>query len=205
MEEILFKYIKLNWHNSIFFAFKDQIAILIIGLYGTTSGLADLGAITRFSMIFLGVNALATNLLGPSFGRSKEFTELVKISKITFMVFLIISIITLSLAYLFSNDLLWLLGPKYKGLNYELFMVFVLSCMMLAVHILNILNNSKGWIKYSPKLEIPIGIIGIVFGAFLFNISTPIGGLYLSIFSFFLVLILYSVNFYHGLYIDKDF
>ncbi|WP_282049102.1 lipopolysaccharide biosynthesis protein [Maribacter aquivivus] len=204
-KRVLMKYIKLNWHNSIFFAFKDQIAILIIGLYGTTSGLADLGAITRFSMIFLGVNALATNLLGPSFGRSKKFTELVKISKITFIAFIIISIITLTAAFIFSEELLWLLGPKYGGLNHELFMVFVLSCMMLGVHILNILNNSKGWIKYSPKFEILIGIAGILLGVLFFDISTPIGGLYLSILSFFLMLCLYSLNYYYGLFIDKDF
>ncbi|SIS42725.1 Membrane protein involved in the export of O-antigen and teichoic acid [Zobellia uliginosa] len=195
----LVKYIKLNWHNSLFFAFRDQIAILILGFFGSTGGLADLGAITRFGLVFLSINALATNILGPSFGRCSEKNKLIKMISITFFGYTILFFVTLLIVYLFSDELLWLLGPKYSNLNFELLLVFTLSLLMLAVEIVNTLNNSKGWIKFSPYFEIPLNILAITCGILFLDLTTVSGGLYLTIFSFASILILYLFNLWYGL------
>ncbi|MBU3028350.1 lipopolysaccharide biosynthesis protein [Zobellia galactanivorans] len=195
----LLKYIKLNWHNSVFFAFRDQIAILILGFFGSTNGLADLGAITRFGLVFLSINALVTNILGPTFGRCSEKPKLIKMITVTGVGFLCLSIVTILTVSLFSHQLLWLLGPKYENLNFELLLVFILSLLMLAVEIVNTLNNSKGWIKFSPVFEIPLNILAIICGIIFLDLTTVTGGLYLTIFSFSSILILYLINLWQGL------
>lgn len=200
----LIKFIKLNWHNSLFFAFKDQISIFIIGIYGSKTSLADLGAITRYSMIFLVIVALVSNILGPSFGRCGQKQRLKQITLFTVIGYILFFMLMVVLVILFSNQLLWLLGPKYEGLNQELLLVFVSSLLLLGVQIINALNNSKGWIKYSPFLEIPVGVFGIVLGVLLFDMTTVKGALYLSIVSMIIMLILYSANFLYGYKHFKD-
>src|SRR5690606_17974358 len=61
-KKILINYLKLNWHTTIFYAFNGQVSIFLIGVFGSTSNLADLGALTRFSMLFIVLNALVTTL-----------------------------------------------------------------------------------------------------------------------------------------------
>jgi O-antigen/teichoic acid export membrane protein len=194
----LIKFIKLNWHNSLFFAFKDQISIFIIGVYGSKASLADLGAITRYSMVFLVIVALVTNILGPTFGRCNQKLRLKQITLLSMISYLFFFAVVIIMVMIFSDQLLWLLGSKYEGLNQELLLVFISSLLLLGVQIINALNNSKGWIKYSPFLEIPLGVIGIIVGIIVFDMTTVKGALYLSIVSMTIMLFMYSANFIYG-------
>ncbi|KSA15213.1 lipopolysaccharide biosynthesis protein [Maribacter dokdonensis] len=194
----LIKFIKLNWHNSIFFAFKDQISIFIIGIYGSKASLADLGAITRYSMVFLVIVALITNILGPTFGRCNKKQRLKQITLFTLISYLFFFVFVIIMVVLFSDQLLWLLGSKYEGLNKELLLVFISSLLLLGVQIVSALNSSKGWIKYSPLLEIPLGIIGIITSIIVFDLSTVTGALYLSIVSMTIMLLMHIANFIFG-------
>lgn len=197
--KVLLKYVKLNWHNSMFYAFKEQISIFFLGLFGTSDNLANLGALSRFGLIFLGVSSIMTNIVGPAFSKAKRKPKLLKIIKKTILLLLVVSIITIVLGYLFANEMLWVLGDDYSGLRYELILILLLSLINISFASINALNNARGWIEFSPKFEIPVNIISIVIGAFVFDISTVAGTIYLAMLASMATLLLYIANLIYGL------
>ncbi len=197
--KVLLRYVKLNWHNSMFYAFKEQISIFFLGLFGTSDNLANLGALSRFGLIFLGVSAIMTNLVGPAFSTAKKKEKLLKIIKNTVLLLLAVSICTIVLGYLFADEMLWVLGDEYAGLRYELILMLLLSLINIYFASINALNNARGWIQFSPKFEIPVNIVSIVAGAFIFDISTVAGTIYLAMLASTATLLLYIANLVYGL------
>lgn len=195
----LLKYVKLNWHNSVFYAFKEQISIFFLGLFGSSSNLADLGALSRFGLLFLGISAIMNNLVGPSFGRTESSPELIKIIKKTAALLIAVAIPTVIIGSVFADELLWILGEGYAGLQCELILILVLSLVNLSSAGIIALNNAKGWIRYSPKYEIPLNVVSIVIGAFIFDITTVAGTVYLAILASGVTLLLYIANLIYGL------
>lgn len=196
---VLLKYVRLNWHNSMFYAFKEQISIFFLGLFGTSDNLANLGALSRFGLIFLGVSAIMTNIVGPAFSTAKTKPMLLKIIKNTILLLLAVSITTVVVGYLFADQMLWVLGDEYSGLRYELILILVLSLINVSFASIMALNNARGWIRFSPKFEIPVNIISIVIGAFIFDISTVAGTIYLGMLASAATLLLYIANLVFGL------
>ena len=194
----LLHYIKINWHNSAFFSFHGQISIFLIGILGTTTSLAELGALTRFSLIFTGISVLVSNILGPAFGKCQNKTKLFQTYIIALVGILIFTAITLLVVYFFPYQLLWILGSQYQQLSHELFLIFVFCSIGLVSSTIFCLNSYKGWIRFSPFLEIPANIISLAVGVLLFDISTLEGVLYLSIIGAFTNLVLYTANSFAG-------
>lgn len=192
--KILLNYLKLNWHTSAFYAFNGQISIFLIGVLGSTNSLADMGALTRFSMIFVIFNALVSNLLSPAFGRENKKQKLFKIFIQTVFTLLVMSALMLLVVYFFPEPFLWILGPHYQNLGYELFLVFISSLIGLLAGTIFSLNAAKGWIKYTPIWEIPINIGTLIIGLYIFDVSTLKGVLWLSIFITFTKFSLYLAN-----------
>ncbi|MFO7826507.1 MAG: hypothetical protein R6V72_21410 [Cyclobacterium sp.] len=198
-KETLIKYIKLNWHNSAFYTFKGQISIFLIGVFGTTDSIADIGALTRFTLIFMMGKSLVDNIYSPAFGRCQNQEELKVLFRNAIAIIFLTSAAMLITVYLFPNQILWILGPKYEHLSYELFLVFLIGSLNLLLGTVYALNLTKGWIKYTPTYEIPIDVITLIFGVLVFNISELMGVLYLSLLSSFSNLLLHLFNSRHGL------
>ena len=197
--KILLKYVRLNWHNSVFYAFKEQISIFFLGLFGSSENLADLGALSRFSLLFLGISAIMNNLVAPSFGRTERRPELIKIVKKTILLLSAVVLITLIVGFFLADEMLWVLGDAYTDLQYELILILVLSLINICSSGIIALNTAKGWIQYSPKFEIPLNIVCIVTGALIFDISTVAGTIYLAILASGFTLLLYVANLVYGL------
>src|SRR5690606_11545808 len=119
-KKILINYLKLNWHTTIFYAYNGQVSIFLIGVFVCTSNLADLGALTRFSMLFIVLNALVTTLLSPAFGRESKKSKLKIIYFKTCIGLAAISATILAIVYFIPEPFLWILGPQYKDLSFEL-------------------------------------------------------------------------------------
>jgi len=200
----LVKYIKLNWHNSAFFAFKGQISIFLLGVFGTASSLADIGALTRFSLIFTVATALFNNIYAPAFGRTHNPSSLKKMFIYVMLAITILSITATLMVYLFPEPFLWILGDNYKDLSYELFLTFISGSIGFILSIVYSINLYKAWIKFTPLLEIPTDILGIIIGITIFDITSLIGVLYLGIFSASLNLILHISNAIYGLTYSEE-
>jgi hypothetical protein len=110
----------------------------------------------------------------------------------------ICGIVILAVA-LFPNLFLWILGSGYEDLSFELFLMIIGGSIGFLIGIIHNMNLNKGWIKFTPLLEIPTDIGGILLGIFLFDITTLSGVLYMGILSGSLNLILYLSNSIAGL------
>ncbi|WP_018479262.1 lipopolysaccharide biosynthesis protein [Pontibacter roseus] len=190
----LLQYLKTNWHNALFFSFQGQISIFLIALLGTTASLAELGALTRFSLLFTALLALVSNIVGPAFGRCQNKGKLVRSYISMLLAILVLATVTLLTVYLFPSLFLWILGEQYQQLSHELFLVFVACSIHLAASTVFCLNSYRGWIRFTPVWEIPANIFSLGLGVLLFDLSTLEGVLTLSIIGASTNLFLYVAN-----------
>lgn len=180
-KKTLLHYIKLIWHNELFFAFRGQISIFIIGIYGDTTSLADFGALGRFVIIFSVLTALVSNILAPRFARTSNKKALVKQYYQLLSILGALSFVLVLFAYLLPEVFLWILGEKYSSLETELNLIMIVGAINLFIAGISYLNQTKGWIKFRTYWEIPLNIAVILIGINVFDIYNLLGVLYLSI------------------------
>lgn len=198
-QKTLLKYVKLNWHNSIFFSFKSQVSIFILGIFGTTVALANIGALSRFALVFAIITSIFNSIYAPAFSRCQEKQRLKRMFIVTVLMGFAISLMVLLVIYWFPDVFLWLLGDDYQNLSNELFLVFTGGALSFLLSIIYAINISKAWIRFTPIFEIPVDIIGLLLGVLLFDVTTLTGVLYLTIFTTSLNLLLHFSNSIYGL------
>lgn len=194
----LIHYIKILWHNELYFAFNSQISIFLIATFGSTNNIAELGALSKFSFIFTTLTVLVSQIFGPLFSRSKGNRELQKqYLRLILMLGVLSFCIYLSVS-LFSNYFLIILGEDYLSLSEELKLFMGLGIVNLFVAATTYLNQARGWVKYRPAFEIPINLLSLFAGIWIFDMTQLTGVIYLSILIAFSNLALSLANSYAG-------
>lgn len=168
--------------GAIYFAFSGQITVWLLSVVGTTSSLAQIGALGRLVMVTTILSTVVTTLVVPRFAKLRDVRSLLlsKFVKINIGLFLLV-VVGLALVYLFAPYLLIILGPTYAELQKELFLSFLANITMLIAGIHYGLASSRGWIM-NPSISISFSLFGIVVGILLFTPSTLIGVLRLNVF-----------------------
>lgn len=158
VEKEIMKGVKRTLPIVIYHCVSGQISIWLISLFGTTAGIAQFGALGRLSMIFALFSTLFSTLVVPRFARMKN------VRRILLKPFLLIQISTIisSLAIIFSiwllsDQMLWILGSKYKNLKSELLLMSITGCIGFMTGISSQLTISRGWFMK------PYYLIGINF------------------------------------------
>lgn len=161
--------------DSIYYCLSGQITIWIISLFGSTTSLAQLGALGRLSMLFNMFVVIFSTLASPRFARMPYIRVSVVKRFIHFQLIMIaISVLMTGGFYLFSDQLLWVLGPTYKGLNKEILMIAISGSIMLLNMGANNLLASRGLVV-PPVLFIPLAIIVQVAFAFVVKLDDVTG------------------------------
>ena len=183
--------------GAIYYALSGQITIWLISIFGKTLAVAQLGALNRISALFIVFTTLIETLIIPRFARlvQKKIIILKYYIRVLILTFLLMLFIT-GIFYLFSPQILWILGKEYYSLNYELVLNTICSSIVIITGIAFSLYSSRGWVL-SPVISITLNILLIITGCFIFNISTLQGVLYLNIF---VSIIGLFVNFIFGFY-----
>jgi len=167
--------------TSIYYCVSGQITIWLISIFGNTTSLAELGALTRLSVILSVFLTIITTLIVPRFAKLKLEKKILlqRFVQIMFVLIVILSIIVM-IVYFFSAPILWILGKDYKGLNYELLLSVIGSCISLLSGIAFSLYSSRGW-ALSPIVLITINLIAIIVFASILDLSNLEGVLFLNI------------------------
>ena len=174
--------VKRSLPEIIYYCLSGQLTIWLISIFGKTSQIAQIGAIGRLSATLALFSTLISILLVPRFSRHKGgYKVLLKIFLTIVGAVAVLSLFIVGFCYLFSTQLLWVLGKQYQGLEYYLQLSFIGSCVTLLTGTIFFLYSSKGWI-INPVFLIPFNILLLVCGVFLFNLSTLEGVLLLNIF-----------------------
>jgi O-antigen/teichoic acid export membrane protein len=198
-QEIL-KSVKRIMPGSIYYCVSGQITIWLISFFGSTEAIAKLGALGRFAMLLTVFTVLFSTLITPRFARLKDDKRFL-LKKFMMIQIGLVSLCTLICltVYFFPQPALWLLGTKFQGLERELSISIIASCLSLMSGIFFGLLSSRGWPTH-PAVLIPGNIIFVVAGALLFNVSTLQGALWFNVFINLFPVLAHSCNFYYQIY-----
>lgn len=167
--------------TSIYYCLSGQITIWLISIFGNTTSLAQLGALSRLSVILTVLSAIVGTLIVPRFAKLLEnrIILLKRFFQIMGLLISLLGVITLGV-YLFPTPILWLLGDAYEGLSSELLLSIVSSCIGLLGGIVFSLYSARGW-AMSPVSIIVINLLAIIIFASLLDLSSLRGVLYFNI------------------------
>ena len=165
----------------IYYCISGQLAIWLISFFGTTTSISKLGAMGRLAMVFSVVISLFSTLIVPRFSRMKESRSKLRSIFLTVQAFtLVISIFMIFAVFLFSDQILWVLGKDYYDLNYELVLVAIANGLGLMTGICSQLTISRGW-YLKPVYIIGLNFVSTVVSIALLNLKTLQGVLYFNI------------------------
>lgn len=144
----------------VFAAFQSQIALFIISIFGGTSYIAQVAALSRIGQIFTVLCTFFTIVVEPYVARLNR-TQLRK----TFFVFIFltsIACIPVVLAAFFWPQLyVWVLGPKYRDLG-SVIGIYILSlCMNSISTLMWIMNRARKWVFWRGSILEVVLLLGV--------------------------------------------
>jgi O-antigen/teichoic acid export membrane protein len=155
--------------GAIYYSLSGQITIWLISIFGNTTSVAQLGALGRLAMLLTLFSVLISTLVIPRFARLPEIkTILLKrfMQIFAFLLFVMISIV--GVVYIFPNQILWILGNEYAGLQFELFLSIIGSGLGMIAGVAFSLYTSRGWVIH-PAILILVNVGSII--GFLFFVD----------------------------------
>jgi O-antigen/teichoic acid export membrane protein len=180
-KEIL-KVVKRILPMSIYYAISGQITIWLISIFGNTISVAQIGALGRISAILPIFSVVFTTLITPRFARMRN-DKIALLKRLICILAILFSlmIFVVGIIYFFSNQVLWILGENYSGLQVELLLNITASFLMLISGVVYSLYTSRGWILL-PIISVSINSLSVITGIILFDISALRGILLYNIF-----------------------
>lgn len=175
--------------NLIYVTFSGQIIVWLLSVFGTTTNLAQIGALGRITILLSIFVAIIGQLIVPRFVRLGDNKQLLLKRYLQInLIFILFSIFVLVATWLFSSQILWVLGEKYKNLSYELFLC-ILGGVITQLHGISfVLCGQRGWL-ISPIIAIGTNLISIIGGIIIFNVSSLTDMLWFSILTATVILI----------------
>jgi hypothetical protein len=130
--------------------------------------------ISLFSSVF-------TILIVPRFARLPNYKTIIKANFIKLQILMILVVgVILFFTWIGGDKLLWIIGSKYIGLQAELFLAMLSSCVIFLLGSTYALYSTKGWVMH-PTHSITVSILATILGLLLFDISTLKGVFYMNI------------------------
>lgn len=179
----ILKVVRRTLPGTIYYCISGQITIWLISIFGTTESIAHVGALSRLTMILTIFGVLLSSLVEPRFSRLAQNKKMLvsRFFQIQFLLFAVTGFIVF-MVWLFPNQVMFVLGEGYSGLNKELMLMTVSGCLSLMSSSVFKLSSSRGIVP-PPLVLIPTLIaIQLLFfavvdfreirGALLFSIFT---------------------------------
>lgn len=165
----------------IYYCFSGQISTWIISIFGNPASIAQIGALGRISSIITLLMVVFSILIVPRFARiQNQPQKLLRHYTKILVGMTILLLFIVACTYLFSDQILWILGSNYKKLNTELVLLMIGTAITTIMAAALGLYLSRGWVlKY--YISISGSLLPIVLSCFIFDVSTLKGILYLNI------------------------
>jgi O-antigen/teichoic acid export membrane protein len=175
--------------GAIYYCIYGQITIWLISIFGSTTAIAQIGALSRLTMILNLFTVLFTVLIIPRFARLPEYSTdlLSRFNKIQ-------AGLIVSFVILFPSQILLLLGNKYSGLNTEIILITISSCLSMIAGVTNSILFARGWVMY-PVISIGVSVLAQVVLLFVLDLTNLQNVLLFSIINSFVAYIMLVVYF----------
>jgi len=166
--------------SSVFFAFEGQIAIFLISIFGTTNGIAELGALGRLAMLFVIIRKANSILVAPYFSKLASGQVFSK-AALFVCCSLLFALASSAFVYYLPEPFLWVLGDGYQHLKFEVFLVMAVSALNLVSMLMFSLCLSRKYIfSWYSIVDIGPVCLAMVIGYVLMDLETLSGVLYFS-------------------------
>jgi O-antigen/teichoic acid export membrane protein len=185
------RFIKHLAANSVFYCFQGQITIFLISFFARrATSVAEIGALGRLAMIFSVLTNLLTNVFVPAFARCQNKGKMRWLYGAIIGGVAAFSLSIISLAWIFPDEFLFVLGSKYAHLHRELLLMVAGAVLSALTGTFWALNASKAWVRgawlYIPLtlvtqiVLIPYTDFSSVAGVLIFNLLSAIPNLLLN-------------------------
>lgn len=168
----IIKIVKRVFPGAVYYCLSGQITLWMISIFGTTTAIAKVGALGRIAMVLTLLTSVFNTLIIPRFARLPD--DRILLLKRFFgilIVLLTLGVFAISIIYLFSSKLLWILGPNYSNLKTEFMLNVIGSYISLIAGLMFSLILSRGW-TINPLIAIPLNMLIIVVVAMVVDVST---------------------------------
>jgi O-antigen/teichoic acid export membrane protein len=178
--------------NVLFYAVQGQIPQILVTLFGLTVAVADVGALSRLGQIFVIFSQLNPLLLEPYFARLPrnrlKANYLAAVAAIASACAAIVG-----LGRFFPGLFLWVLGPRYSTLHYEVLLLLIGSALRYLSGSMFVIHSSRRFVYWWNNLSVIIltlivqvlylfaGNLGTVRQALMFNIVSAAASLIVNI------------------------
>lgn len=160
--------------NALFYCVYGQASVIVISIFGHTKEIADVGALARLGAIFTILGSIMTTVVLPRFARLQARGDLIKKYIQVVFCYLAAGAALLLLAFLIPEQLVWLLGGKYKGLQSDVRYIVAASLLISFIGLIFSLNAAKGWVG-GLYFSIPVIVLCQLIAAAWLNLSTVRG------------------------------
>ncbi|MEO8112603.1 MAG: polysaccharide biosynthesis protein [Ginsengibacter sp.] len=158
--------------EAIYYCLSGQIAIWLISVFGSTDSLAQVGALSRLSIILGFFSVLFASLIAPRFARLPNKPKVLLRYYLQILAGLIFLCVSITFAvWLFSSQILWVLGSHYFGLDKELVLMAISSCLNLLYGASFLLGTYRSWV-INPIIFIPISLLTTVLAVIVMDTSS---------------------------------
>ncbi len=167
--------------GAIFYALQGQLAVLLITILGRTEGVASVGALGRLGQIFALVSQMNPILVEPYFARLPKARLKADYLRAVALVGGF-GLCIVFLARTFPEVFLWVLGPQYSHLRFEVLQVMLAGAIGLQCGLMASINGARRFVYYWQNVS-NIGLTILVQIIFLWkaDLSSIRGVLWLNI------------------------
>jgi hypothetical protein len=130
-----------------YFALQGPLSVMLITIFGRTAGVASVGAVSRLAQPFTLFAQMNPLLIEPYFAslpkqrlKSHYFAAVAAAT--------CFGLAVVALARLFPAAFLWILGPKYAQLRFEVMLVMITGSMGLVGGIMATINGARRFVYY---------------------------------------------------------
>lgn len=190
--EAIVRLIAPNVPNVVFYAVQGQIALIVITIFGRTAGVASVGALARLAQMFVILAQMNPLLIEPYFAKLPQ-SRLKSTYLGTIALVGTLCLGAVGLARAFPELFLWVLGPKYRTLHFEVFLVITTGAIRHVSGLMWIINCSRRFVYWWNNLStIFLTILvqaiflwktdlGTVRSVLFFNIASALASLFVNI------------------------
>lgn len=168
--------------NAVFTCIQAQLATSLLAICGSTSQVADFGALARLGFVTNLIGAPLGHLFAPAFARCQDPQRLRRLFFSVLVGYGLLLAVFLLAVHTQSDPILTLFGPKYAHLKAELLLMALTLSITFISQLFWALNCSRGWVHW-VWLNIPLTLAAQLTAALLLPVDTVHGANLLSIVS----------------------
>ncbi len=140
-----------NAPSTIYYAVQAQVSLMLITYFGHAAGVASVGALTRLAQIFTIFGQMNPVLIEPYFAKLAR-ARLKRNYVGTILAVSSLCMCLIALAYFFPELFLWVLGPKYAALRFEVFLVIASASISYVNGVMWIIHSARRFVYWWNNL-----------------------------------------------------